>query len=879
MGLLDKIKNAFGIKEQPVGNNQDTSTKKVDTNVSPEKEFENQIHKTWVEYKAKSASFWTVEVNATSSWTDEVKNWPDQKKISFILWLVPAISKFNYGRSTWSTADEKLQLNNVKEAYLQSLFRNKLIMSDEDALKIYKVFSKYKKSDWNGILGWPINMMLNQLENQRKNQDISNLLRDVLVNIRYDIRAVKSSYEEKERIKMINKIDGMLYVKQDGIIDIKLAYFLGNDPFAQLANQDIDCMPQDNRFLWYKLLTLAQKATGAKPSDKYLKETRSIIQELGTDNFIATIHSWFQFLIKHKEKENSELITYATGTTYNYVSYEYITSVNAEAIKGLVWACANIQDKETIHLITALAERAFRKIPGKGPTSAAIGNACLYMLYQSKGLDGIGQLSRLKLRIKQGSTQALIDKYLQAAAEKQGVTVGEIEDMAVDDFGLVNGTRTFVIEDYTAELIITGVGKTDVKWIKANGTLQKSVPTSVKEKHAAQLKTIKDTAKQVEQTLTAQRDRLDRSLRSDRKIAWETFEQYYLNHGLMSYLANGLIWNFHQPNGLVVPAIHLNNYWVNAVNDIVEINGAETVSLWHPVQATIAEITAWRDFFVFHTFLQPMKQAFREVYLLTDAEVNTKSYSNRMAAHILRQHQFNSLAKIRGWRYSLMGAFDNGIDSDKASLLLPEHNLRAEYWISEVAADDAFNDTGIWNYVSTDQIRFIDTIKNETVDLVDIPPVAFSEVMRDADLFVGVASVGNDPTWQDSGGLPAYRDYWTSYSFGDLSEIAKGRKEILTNLVPRLKIKNVASIKDKFLVVKGKIRTYKIHLGSTNILMEPNDQYLCIVPDRSQKNHTENVFLPFEGDAGLSIILSKAFLLAEDDKITDTTILTQINRK
>ena len=54
--------------------------------------------------------------------------------------------------------------------------------------------------------------------------------------------------------------------------------------------------------------------------------------------------------------------------------------------------------------------------------------------------------------------------------------------------------------------------------------------------------------------------------------------------------------------------------------------------------------------------------------------------------------------------------------------------------------------------------------------------------MRDVDLFVGVASVGNDATWSDSGGLPTYRDYWQSYSFGDLSEIAKNRKEIETIL-------------------------------------------------------------------------------------------------
>ncbi len=47
--------------------------------------------------------------------------------------------------------------------------------------------------------------------------------------------------------------------------------------------------------------------------------------------------------------------------------------------------------------------------------------------------------------------------------------------------------------------------------------------------------------------------------------------------------------------------------------------------------------------------------------------------------------------------------------------------------------------------------------------------------------------------------------------------------------------------------MRGDLRTYKIHLGSGNILMEPNDQYLCIVQDRGQEGDTAAVFLPFEG--------------------------------
>jgi hypothetical protein len=507
--------------------------------------------------------------------------------------------------------------------------------------------------------------------------------------------------------------------------------------------------------------------------------------------------------------------------------------------------CAHFHDNVTIHNIANLAERCFKKIPNIGPASAAIGNACLYTLYKSKGLDGIGQLSRLKLRIKQSSTQALIEKYLEEAAKEQGISIYEIEDLAVDDFDLKKGERIWEFDDYKAVFKITGIGKSEINWYKPDGSQQKTMPAFVKDKFSAKLKKLKDATKQIDQMTSAQRDRIDRMLRADRKINWNNFNELYLQHGLMCFIAEKIIWNFTE-NNTTNTAILINNEWTNNKNEIIKPSANTMVSLWHPATASVEEIKTWRDYLMQQQIQQPLKQAFREVYLLTAAEINTKSYSNRMAAHVLKQHQFNSLAKIRGWKYSLLGCFDNGMDNGTASLNLPEFDLRAEFWINEINADDAYNETGIWNFVATDQVRFVKKNSNDVVDLVDIPIIPFSEVMRDVDLFVGVASVGNDPNWQDNGGIPAYRDYWQTYSFGDLSELAKTRKGILENLLPRLKINKIAEIKDKFLILKGKIRTYKIHIGSTNILMEPNDEYLCIVPDRSQKNHTENLFLPLK---------------------------------
>ena len=78
-------------------------------------------------------------------------------------------------------------------------------------------------------------------------------------------------------------------------------------------------------------------------------------------------------------------------------------------------------------------------------------------------------------------------------------------------------------------------------------------------------------------------------------------------------------------------------------------------------------------------------------------------------------------------------------------------------------------------------------------------------------------------------------------------------------------------------LVRGNLRTYKIHLGSGNMLMWPNDRYLCIVPACDPVAvGAERLFLPFERDLTLSIVLSKAFLLAADDSITDPTIVRQI---
>ena len=58
--------------------------------------------------------------------------------------------------------------------------------------------------------------------------------------------------------------------------------------------------------------------------------------------------------------------------------------------------------------------------------------------------------------------------------------------------------------------------------------------------------------------------------------------------------------------------------------------------------------------------------------------------------------------------------------------------------------------------------------------------------------------------------------------------------------------------------------------------MVPNDNYLCLLATRGSGRGWDCLFLLREAAAMLSIVLSKAFLFAADDSITDPTIVRQI---
>ena len=764
---------------------------------------------------------------------------------------------------------------------MQALLRRRLPFEHDDVISLLEWSIR---QPYTFVRGTP--QVIKALQDYLKDHDLTPALRERIAHL---AELLESGYTTAETRRWAARL------KELGGLEGSTLPLVPGEAWSDAAIEEIEAMSGEARMAWVELLKLCAKASGARPTAKWSREAGALLERIGRPLFESAVLRWFPLVDRPRSRPIER------WTEWQPDPNPLIEDKNADILKALAWLCSGRESAEVARALRALALSAYRKVPQVGLRCVRVGNACVWALGNMPGTEGIGQLALLKVRVKFATAQKGIEKALNTAAERAGLPREEIEEMSVPDYGLQEvGVRRERLGEYGVELAVTGTSATELRWLRPDGKRQRSVPTFLKEHHAEELKELKAAARDLQKMLPAQRDRIESLYLEQKSWIFPIWRERYLDHPLVGTLARRLIWRF-SGGGRTAAGVFYDGRIVGRDGHALDwLDDSTLVELWHPIQERPDEVLAWRDWLAELEIRQPFKQAHREVYLLTDAERTTQTYSNRFAAHVIRQHQFNALCGARGWKNKLRLMVDDVYPP--ATREMPAWGLRAEFWVEGIGENYGTDTTeaGTYLYLATDQVRFypMDARENyahaggggystgwygqgaaaEPIVLEEIPPLVFSEVMRDVDLFVGVASVGNDPNWSDGGPEGRYRDYWTSYSFGDLSETAKTRKQVLGRLIPRLKIADRCRLTERFLMVRGDLRTYKIHLGSGNILMEPNDQYLCIVPARGAADGWPGgkVFLPFEGDGTLAIILSKAFLLAEDKKIKDPTIVRQI---
>jgi len=272
-----------------------------------------------------------------------------------------------------------------------------------------------------------------------------------------------------------------------------------------------------------------------------------------------------------------------------------------------------------------------------------------------------------------------------------------------------------------------------------------------------------------------------------------------------------------------------------------ELESGEEIRIAHCVD--LFEAKKWSSYqkHCFGTKLvQPFKQIFRELYIPTEDELKEKSISRRYAGHQVQPRKTVALLKGQSWTVD----YESGLQK-----VLHKQNTIARMF----AMADWFSPADVES-PTLETVEFFNRKDGNRLSFEDVDKRIFSETMRDIDLVVSVAHVGEvDPE--------------ASQSSIEL------RAVIIEETCLLFKLKNVVLDKNHA-KIKGGLGDYTVHLGS-GVCHKVAGSSLSIIPVHSQ--HRGRMFLPFvDDDPKTAEIISKILLLAKDTEIKDPTVLRQL---
>jgi hypothetical protein len=434
---------------------------------------------------------------------------------------------------------------------------------------------------------------------------------------------------------------------------------------------------------------------------------------------------------------------------------------------------------------------ARRAIFGTGLTgyvaSAKVPNACIHSLGMVASTQAIAGLQELDRTVKHAGYRKQVIAALAAAAQSAGLSLGELAERTVPDGGLnEEGERVVMAGGRTARLKLSAGWRIRAEWQAPRGWARTApAATPAGARHAGCWQPSRHAA--LGGTQLARK-----ALAQDRSWALSDWQTLYLGYPITGSLSRFDLGVRHQHRrapdrdaSRQPPVRHPRR----TAADSTRCDG----QIAAPARAGTAEVQVWRVHLVAAAQAQPFKQAFREVYLRTPAELQTRLpnrsqptscitgrhalFKQRADGQLPRPPTEDTRTRPAGFAEATLSAIFHHypVDTD------PEPDMDR----------------------TTDRVSFaVPAIRHTPVPL-KIPELVFTEALRDVDLFVSVTSIALDPHWADRGDDPHYT-YWRDYSFGELSQTAAMRREALARLLPKLKIAPHLELGDRHLRVKGK---------------------------------------------------------------------------
>jgi len=387
----------------------------------------------------------------------------------------------------------------------------------------------------------------------------------------------------------------------------------------------------------------------------------------------------------------------------------------------------------------------------------------------------------------------------QILARHHLCTLGELKaklDLAAawEDAGMAQAPSR-VWWDIAGHRVKLGLERGKVE-IQAWGPARKKTLPPVVRAHT-RYQEVREAAKVLQESYRLFRGRLEEEMLADGRFSSRRFQSLFL-HPAFRNIAERLVLCFDQKE-LVLEGMSpedLNRLFVQT----------EVVQIANPLRLLFSgRLEYWQEELSRRHIIQPFKQCFRELYPV-EPEESGELVCLRFAGQLILPRKAYALLKQRGYAPA----------QGKAYRDWPEAGLRAYFvWARE--------SEGLWRHLigakqaqplTTGEIYFelLDESLHSTGELPplgEIEKVIFSETLRDADLVVSAAAAGEE-----------------GFSSRQTLEI---RAALVRNFARMLNLPGVKIEPGSTqAVIKGERASYRLHLGSGRVLVEPTGRHLPI---------------------------------------------------
>jgi len=274
-----------------------------------------------------------------------------------------------------------------------------------------------------------------------------------------------------------------------------------------------------------------------------------------------------------------------------------------------------------------------------------------------------------------------------------------------------------------------------------------------------------------------------------------------------------------------------------------DITGAARVTVTHPVSLHLdGRLESWQQQVVEARLAQPFKQVFREIYLVGEGE-REAARCERFAGRSLEARRAFALLRGRGYSPRQGEARKEWPGGLCAHLQWARPDEEAGKLLAQLDPESPVTSGPVW------------FARNGTpIPLSEVPPVIFSETLRDADLTISRAAFGE---------------------MGFTSEETQRLRATLVRYLARAMGLTTIYISEDHAhaLVEGTRAMYRVHLGSGSVLLEKSRRHLDLGP--SLLTATDSLLA--EGmDSLTAHIISLILTLSQDASLADPHFLGQL---